>query len=196
MTREDLNGKNFQEIEPMLTQELNDYKTIVDGVMDIEELTKMEETLMEEAKKYDEYLNSVEYDLPERVEHNNTNYSRNEVAKFITRALNKMEVEWSQTLGLFELVNLWRTKDMSKIASKAYDSTLRVLNQVKYKGYDEWNEILAVNKFLSSCHSAYSLDTSWNILISEKHNAIMQRAELLRKEDGIVDEAQIVMEGV
>lgn len=194
MTREDLNGKNYQEIEPMLTQDLNEYKKKVDGIMTMNELLKAEQELMEEAQKYDEYLNTVVYDLPERVEYEGENYSRNQVAKFIINALNKNEVEWSQTLGLYGLVNLWKNKDLTKISNKPYDSTLRVLNQVKYKGYNEWLEILIVNKFFSSCHNEYSLDTAYNILISEKHNVLLDRLKLIEKEEGIVDENETVMQ--
>lgn len=194
MTREDFNGKNYQEVEPMLAQDLNEYKDKVNEMMTMEELMAAEQTLMEEAQRYDEYLNTVEYDLPERIDFEGENYSRNQVAKFIINALNKNEVEWSQTLGLYELVNLWKNKDLVKIANKAYDSTLRVLNQVKYKGYNEWLEILVVNKFLSGCHNAYSLDTAYNILLSEKHNSLLDRAKLIEKAEGVVDENEVVMQ--
>lgn len=193
MTREDLNGKVYGEVEPMLDAELNAYREKINTVMTIEELSEEEQILMKEAQQYDEYLNSVEYDLPDGVEFDGR-YTRNDISKIIINALCKMEVEWSQTLGLYDLTNLWRNKDMAKIPNKAYDSTLRVLNQVKYKGYDEWKGILATNKFLASCHNEYSLDTSWNVLISEKHNAIMQRAELIRKENNVINETDVVMQ--
>lgn len=193
MTREDLNGKNYAEVEPMLEEELAVYKAKVNEMMTIEELLDAEKVLMEEAQAYDEYLDTVSYELPNDVDYGGKHYSRNEIAKFIIRSLNKLEVEWSQTLGLFELVELWRNNDLKKIQNKAYDSTLRILNQVKYKGYDEWRDILATNVFLSGCHNAYQLDTSWNILISEKHNCLMDRSELIRKDNNIVDEREVVM---
>lgn len=190
MTREDLNGKNYSEVEPMLEAELNSFKERIDQIMDIDELSKEEEILMKEAREYDEYLNTVEYELPDNVDFDG-HYSRNDIAKVIINALGKLEVEWSQTLGLYELVTLWKNKDMNKISNKAYDNTLRVLNQVRYKGYDEWKGILATNKFLASCHNAYSLDTGWNVLISEKHNVIMQRVELIQKQNNVIDEQNV-----
>lgn len=190
MTREDLNGKAYAEVEPLLGNELNVYKQRIDEIMSLDELSKEEEVLMEEAQKYDEYLDTVEYELPDSVEFDGK-YSRNDIAKIIINALGKMEVEWSQTLGLYELVTLWKNKDMNKISNKAYDSTLRVLNQVRYKGYDEWKGILATNKFLASCHNAYSLDTGWNVLISEKHNVIMQRVELIQKQNNVINEQDV-----
>lgn len=191
MTRQDLNGKNYNEVEPILTQELNEYKEKVNQMMTVDDILKAEEELMADAKAYDEYLTGVTYELPNGVDYDGDHFSRNDCAKIIMGAINKLEVEWAQTLGLYELVKLWKNKDLATIANKAYDSTLRVLNQVKYKGFDEWRNILAVNAFLAQCHNAYSLDTAYNILISEKHNALMDREKLLQKKDNVVDEQSI-----
>ena len=192
MNRQDFNGKTPQELEQMFDEELKTYKETIDAMMDVESLMEAESKLMEEAQEYDKYLDTVEYPLPEKVEFDNDNYSRNDIAKFIVRALNKMEVDWAATLGLYELNKLWRTKDMSTIMYKPFDSTLRVLGQIKYKGVDEWKDMLAVNKFLSECHAEYTLDTNYNILISKKHNCIMERYNLIQKENNVVDEATIV----
>lgn len=193
MVREDLNGKTYQEVEPMLENELKEFKDKINSIMTIEELVAEEKTLMEEAQKYDEYLSNVVYTLPDGVDFDG-HFSRNDIAKVIMASLDKMEVEWSQTLGLYELYELWKNKDMKTIPNKAYDSTLRILNQVRYKGQTERKGILATNKFLTACHNAYSLDTGWNVLISEKHNAIMQRGELLQKQNNMIDEHEVLME--
>ena len=194
MTRQDLNGKLYADVEQVLGAELDAYVKRVNEIMDVEGLYALEQELMKEAEEYDAYLNSVEYTLPEDTTYDNTRYTRNEVAKFVLTYLNKVEVEWSHTLGLFELYNLWRNKDFVKISQKAFDSTLRILNQVKYKGYTEWKEILVVNSYLSQCHNEYSLDTAWNILISEKHNAIMDRVKLIQREQNVIDEQEVLME--
>lgn len=194
MTRQDLNGRVYAEVENVLAAELDAYVKQVNEIMDVEPLMKLEEDLMKEAEEYDAYLNGVEYALPENTNFDGDHYSRNDVAKYILSALNKVEVEWSHTLGLFELYNLWRNKDFVKISQKAFDSTLRILNQVKYKGYTEWKEILVVNSYLSQCHNEYSLDTAWNILISEKHNAIMDRVKLIQRQQNVIDEQDILNE--
>lgn len=194
MTRQDLNGKLYTEVEATLAEQLDQYVEKVNEQMELEDLLLMEKELMEEAKAYDDYLSSVEYELPENTTFDNTTYSRNEVAKYILGALSKMDVEWQYTQGLFELYNLWRNKDFVKISQKAFDSTLRLLNQVKYKGYTEWKEILVVNSYLAQCHNEYSLDTAWNILISEKHNAILKRMELVAKQNNVVDEEALPTE--
>ena len=54
--------------------------------------------------------------------------------------------------------------------------------------------MLAVNKFLAECHSEYTLDTNFNILLSKKHNCILERYELVQKKDGVVDESTVVQQ--
>lgn len=192
MNRQDFNGKTPQELEQMFEGELKTYKETIDAMMTLEELMDAEQKLMEEAQEYDKYLDTVEYPLVDKVEFDGSNYSRNDLAKIIMSAISKMEVEWANTLGLYEMYNIWKNKDMSSVAYKVFDSTLRVLNQVKYKGPQEWKDMLAVNKFLAECHADYTLDTNFNVLISKKHNCILERYELVQKENNVVDEAAVV----
>lgn len=191
MTRQDLNGKLYAEVESVLGEELNKYIEKVNEVMTIEGLQAMEQELMKEAQEYDEYLKTVVYKLPDDVEFKGQRYTRNQVAKFILSALNRLEVEWQFTLALDDLFDLWGNKDFTEISQGAFDSTLRFLNQLKYKGRTDVKEILVTNQYLSQCHNEYSLDTAWNILISEKHNAIMNRMKLVEKEQNVVDEKEL-----
>ena len=133
MNRQDFNGKTPQELEQMFDGELKTYKETIDAMMTPEELMEAEQKLMEEAQEYDKYLDTVEYPLVDKVELDGSNYSRNDLAKIIMSAISKMEVEWANTLGLFELYNIWKNKDMASVAYKVFDSTLRVLNQVNTK---------------------------------------------------------------
>lgn len=194
MTRQDLNGKLYEEVEVVLTGELEAYKAQVDQLMSEEELLKVEADLMKEAKEYEDYLKTVEYELPEDVEFKGERYTRPRVAKFILNALNRLEVEWQYSLGLDDLFDLWGNKDFVKITQGAFDSTLRLLNQLKYKGRTDIREILVVNQYLSQCHNEYSLDTAWNILINEKHHAILQRMDLVRKQNNVIDEHEVLNE--
>ena len=68
MTRQDLNGKLYTEVESVLGEELNKYVEKVNEVMTIEGLEAMEQELMKEAQEYEEYLKTVVYKLPDDVE--------------------------------------------------------------------------------------------------------------------------------
>lgn len=194
MTRQDLNGKLYSDVEQVLGAELDAYVKQVNEIMDVEGLLALEQELMKEAQEYEEYLKTVVYKLPDDCEFKNQRYTRVQVAKFVISALSRLEVEWQYTLGLDDLFDLWGNKDFVEISQGAFDSTLRLLNQLKYKGRTDIREILVVNAYLSQCHNEYSLDTAWNILISEKHNAIMDRVKLIQREQNVIDEQEVLME--
>lgn len=190
MKREDLNKLNLPDIEKALTDELTEYKNRISNIMDIDELLKEEEALMEESKAYDEYLKTVQYDIPAEIEYDGQTFTKDQICKFIEDAINTLEVEWSATLGIYELIKYWRTINNS-ISNKVYDSSIRALSQVRYSGFDNCLHGLVINKFLSTCHDLYSYDASWNILISEKHNSILAQGELIRKDNNIISESEV-----
>ena len=127
----------------------------------------------------DSRLNTVTYELPESIEFENKHYSRKDIISKIIYFLNKIEVKWEHTLGMYQLVALWKGDNFTEIPYRAYDSTLRCLNQVTFKGMQEWTDILAVNEYLSIAHNEYSLDTGMLIFYSECHNALMDRMKEL-----------------
>ena len=122
-------------------------------------------------------------------EYNGKRYTKKEIVAKIVYFLNKLEVKWEQTLGLYQLVTMWKSDDFNKIPYRVYDSTLRCLNQVTFKGLSEWTDILAANEYLSNCHNEYSLDTGMLIYLSECHNALMNKMKELEPQDESVPEA-------
>ena len=182
MKREDLQGKEFSELNEILQQESVLFSDSLKAVESVEELMNMEIELLDEMKEYDGHLDSVEYELPEQIEMDGQTYSKNDIANQIIYFLNKSEVEFQYTLGMYQLVTLWKNKSMKTIKYKEYDSTLRCLNTVKFKGYNEWKDILAVNEYMTACHQGYSTDTAWMYFLSDKHNSIMNRIKELDPE--------------
>lgn len=177
----ELKKKTYKEVGEELEKALNEFKETVSKVNDQETLDKMEEDLMNEQKEYDAYLKTVEYVLPDEVEFDGVRFTKNIVAKLVIEFLNRAEVDWSYTLGYFQLVQMWKSKDLKTIEYAAFDSTLRMLNNLKFKGYTDWRNILAVNEYMKGCHEPYSIDTSYMIFLNEKHQAIMDRVTLIQK---------------
>ena len=177
----ELKTKSYSEVAETLEKALNEFKEEVSKVTDVDALGKMEEELMDEQKVYDEYIKTVEYTLPDGVDYDNEHFSKNAIAKLVVEFLNRSEVDWQYTLGLFQLVGMWKSKDLKTIEYGAFDSTLRLLNQLKFKGYSDWRNILAVNEYMKGCHEPYSIDTSYAIFLTQKHQAIMDRTTLVQK---------------
>ena len=176
-----LKTKTYKEVTQELEEALNEYKEEVGKVTDIEVLNKMEEDLMTEQKAADEYLKSVEYPLPEAAEYDGERFTKNKIAKLVVEFLNRAEVDWQYTLGYFQVTQMWKAQDLKTIDYNAFDSTLRMLNQLKFKGYTDWRNILAVNEYMKGCHEPYSIDTSYNIYLAQKHQAIMDRTTMITK---------------
>jgi hypothetical protein len=171
----------YKEATETLEKELKEYKEELDKINDVDALNKKEEELMEEQKAADKYIKSVKYVLPEAVTYDNERFTKNAIAKLVVEFLNRSEVEWKFTLGLFQLVQLWKSKDIKDVSYNEFDSTLRLLNQLKFKGFTDWRNILAVNEYMKGCHEPYSIDTSYLIFLNEKHQAIMNRSTLVQK---------------
>lgn len=179
----ELKEKTYEEVSKDLEQRLEEFKESVSKIKDQETLNTLEKELLEDQKAFDEYIKTVKYTLPEAAEYDGERFTKNAIAKIVAEFLNRSEVEWSYTLGLFQLVKLWKTKDLVEIEYSAFDSTLRLLNNLKFKGYTDWRNILAVNEYMKGCHEPYSIDTSYMIYLSQKHQEILNRMTLVEKRE-------------
>lgn len=179
MTKEFLLEHSLEECSTQFDNELKEYQDLVNTIDSVEKLEEMEQEVMKEQDDVNAYLRTVQYQLPDKVVFDGENYTRKEIATKTVYFLNKKEVEWKYTLGLYQLVKFWKSENPTTIDYGAYDSTLRLLNQVSFKGFSEWRDILACNEYFKVAHEMYTKDTSWLIFESEKHNYLMQRMQLL-----------------
>jgi hypothetical protein len=189
INREDFNGKKYEEMVPVMQEKLNEYKTMVDAFETINQCTAEEQVLMASMDEVDNRLNTVTYTLPDSIDFGGKHYSRKDIIASVVYFLNKIEVKWEHTLGMYQLVALWKGDNFTEIPYRAYDSTLRCLNQVTFKGMQEWTDILAVNEYLSVAHNEYSLDTGILIFYSECHNILMNRMKELNPQDTAVPDS-------
>lgn len=175
INREDFNGKTYDEMLQAMQADLVLYKEQVAKFENIDECNAEEQVIMASMDEVQEKLSIIKYELPKEVEYEGKKYSKKDIASKVIYFLNKLEVKYEQTLGLFQLVSMWKSENFKEIPYNVYDSTLRCLNQVTFKGYTEWNDILVVNEYLSKCHNEYSLDTGMLLYLSECHNTVMNR---------------------
>ena len=177
--REDFNGKTYDEMLAAMQADLVTYADTVAAFTTVDECTAEEQVLMGSMDEVQKRLNEVTYELPASTEYGGKKYSKKDVVAKIIYLLNKLEVKWEQTLGLYQLVTMWKSEDFKQIPYHVYDSTLRCLNTVTFKGLQEWTDILVVNAYLATCHNEYSLDTGSLLYFSECHNIVMNRMKEL-----------------
>lgn len=170
--REELVGKSQQEIEKMLESDIQAFQVEVTELADEAATIDKEQELMSLMNENEEHLKSVQYSVAENAEYDGTTYNKKTVCGMIADFIASQEVEWSYTLGLFELCKIWKSCPET-IQYHAYDSTLRILGGLKYKGIESWRKILTVNAFLGSCHAEYVRDTAYMIYLSNLHNVVI-----------------------
>lgn len=170
--REDLIEKTQEEMHSMLGADVQEFTVKVAELATEEEVLKCEEELIVAMADNDTYLKSIEYNVEETCEFDDTVYNAKTICKHISDFIETSEVEWSYTLGLYELTKFWKNIPKT-IPYHVYDSTLRILGGLKYKGREQWRRILTINTFLGSCHNEYVKDTSYMIYLSNLHNVVI-----------------------
>lgn len=179
--RDDLAGKTQQEIEAMLDADIQAYVVEVMEIADTTTILEKEKGIMALMEENDARLKTVEYTIPDDCTFDNQNFNKKTISDYIVDFINTQEVDWNYTLGLYELVKIWKNKDLEKIKYPAYDSTLRILGQCKYKGFESWKKIMAINAFMNKCHDEYVRDTAYMIYLSTLHNALLDAMKKLEE---------------
>ncbi len=175
-------GETPQQFAERLQKQLDEYKSQVANIKTKEGLDDEEKLCNDELDKYEAYLKETAYVLAESVDYDGTHFTKRDITTAILYFLNKVEVKWDYTLGLYELSKLWR-KNIEQITFHQMDSTLRTLDQVQFKGYKEWKDILAINEFFKNNNDEFSIDTAGLIYLHQRHNAVMDQQELIKTID-------------
>lgn len=187
-----LNEQDFEKIGQLLEA---DVVTFTDEISDLttEELKEKEAELMETFKENETYLSEVQYELASSVEYDGTNVKRSDIASKVIGFLNRIEVPFQASLGLYQCIRFWKTAGATpdtKIPYGAYDSTLRLLGQLKFKGETDCFDILVVNNWFATAHDGYKRDNIWTQYLSAKHQAIMTALENLEKANAEAEATQ------
>lgn len=181
LNREELLAKeNLQEIAKELEADIALYTEELSG-MNREALKQAENDLMKVFDANDEYISGVEYELPDEIEYDGRKIKRAEITTKIVSFLNRIEVQFQATLGLYQCIRFWKTRGTGKVPYGAFDSTLRMLGTLKFKGEQDCFDILVTNNWFTAAHDQYSRDNIWTQYLHARHQAIMQTLEALDK---------------
>lgn len=149
-------------------------KEFEDSLKDLtlDELKAKEQEIIKEAEQTDEEVKNTEFELPKE------NYRA--VAEAIRLILDKETVQWQYTLGLVAMYDFWNPEVRPKtVLYPMLDGTLRTLGNQTFKGYAEWAAVVAVNKYFEPLREKY-VETSEKVYdVAAKHNAIMDKMNLL-----------------
>lgn len=190
--------KNFDNEIRKLTNESVSNPTSIDEAMKkkdemtesfINELKQIDLDIDKEQADFDEYLKKQEYELPtEDVEFEGRKWKVQQIMQKIIYHLNRNEQSFVYVAGLHALVTIWKRAELSKIPYGVYDSTLRILGQLKYKGDAEWVEIMVINTYLQRAHEAYTRDIAMMHTLADMRSHVDSMIQLYMKgvgDDGI-----------
>lgn len=176
--REEIKGLSTDEIAKKFQEIVDNYRKEVDD-MPIEKCQEEEKQVIELMNKWDEVLKDIHYDLPkEIVNPAGVKVAKNAVGKYICEMLNKVECEFSYTLGYYQLY-IWWSKPKSEIQYHTLDSTLHVLGSgLRFRGPHQWEQILTINEYFKPLHDQYSKDNMITYLYSMCHNALLDKMKI------------------
>ena len=179
LPKEEKKSETAQEMAERLQKEVDAYKEMVSTINSQEKLDELEKEMMKEYDDYEAYIKDVRYQLPESTVFEGKTFSEADVAGKIIYFISKIEQSWQYVLGLYELCKMWKNPTFTEINFGALDSTLRLLDQCKFKGMTEWRDILIVNEYMKALHEQYAKDTTRHIAIAQKHDSIVKRRDLI-----------------
>lgn len=187
-------NKPVEQIREELQNDSAEFVVAVEQ-MSMDELNAQEAELINALNEYDKYLDEVVYELPNGAEYDGKKFNKAKIAQNVVKFINRQEVDWQYTLGMLQLVRYWenieREDKKSVIAYKAYDSTLRILGQTKFKGVNDWLDILAINEFVSKPHDQYTIDTSYLIYLSKLHSTVLDKMQKLENPELIMESENV-----
>lgn len=181
--------ENTKETAEACEETVKKYQAWVEQ-QDEESLKKEEQDIIAIIEEHENFLKNKEYPLGKKVEFDGKIYAKAKVAQFIRDIINKREVEYSFTLGLYQMYKYWENPGES-IPYPTLDSTIRTLENggTKFRGVNEWEKILVINEYFKTNNQDMTTDYLESIYYAHLHNAIITRLQLIapvENEEGAV----------
>ena len=186
LTREEISGMTMEEMQKAMMADVVTFTEYVDSKKDVQELKELEEKLMDVFKENDEYLSKISYTLPDETEYDEIKVSRTDLDRKIVYLLNKLEVEFRATLGVYQAIKFWKSS-VKEIPYNVFDSTLRLLGTLKFKGENECFDVIVINNWFTNAHEQYLRDNAYTQYLAAYHQAIMTAMEKLNEDGKIRD---------
>lgn len=169
--------ENNAETARLCEKKVEEYKEYIKD-MTVEELKQEEQFIIEIIEAYEKKLHEKEYELGKKCKFEDKTYLAKVVWGYIRDILNKREVEYSYTLGLYQLYRYWENPGET-IKYPVLDSTLRTLqSQDRFKGISEWEKILVINEYFKQNNSDMTLDYLQDIFYAHLHSSILDKLKI------------------
>lgn len=167
-------------------KQLNEF-TVKLETMTLAELEAIEAEVIKECDEANAEAAKVEFELPSK--------GYKEAAEAMRYFLNKQSVRWEYTMGLLTMYETWAEKKPKKVNFPTVDSTLRLLGDMQFTGYEEWKKVNVINAYFAPIREEYIKVTEHVYYLAAKHNAIMDKLDKINMPtEGFAEEQPIKVE--
>ena len=133
----------------------------------LEQLLALEEDIIKKKEEAQKKAEETEWDVPEE------GYKK--AAEALHRMLSKVSVNWNMATIMYEMFNLWSPdKKPDKMEYAAFDATLRQLNSIEYKGYEELSDVVTVNEYFKNFYDKYQELTLGIHFAAQEHSNVLE----------------------
>lgn len=148
---------------------------------DAQALLEEEKIWIDKMNEFETFINDVKYKLPDSTVFDGTEFPKADVAKRIRAILDNAEIQFSFTLGHYEVYKFWKSPNKN-IKHKVLEATLNILgNGGKYKGFKEWENILIVDSYFKPIYDTdYQNNNLDRMMYTALHNAVLDELKLLQ----------------
>lgn len=174
---EDLSKYTEEDLKHTYIELNKQFKEKVDKIDSKEELEKLEEEAIALFDKHEEHIQNVKYALPKSIELDGKRHVKSAILKSVSSFLKRHSVKFQYVYGMYNACKFWESSP-EEVNYKMLDGTLRMLEQLEYKGSD-WEEIIKVSLFFNKVNDEYSKDMSRTLFIADRHNIILERMQLV-----------------
>lgn len=179
INREDYINRDRNEVMNEFQKIIDDYDAYIKD-MNLEQCKEEEKRVMDIMDEYDKIQLNIEYDLPKSCVFagSTQEVSRKTIGKFIMELLEKVDCEYTYTLGYYELYMWWK-EPKAKISYNNLNSTLQVLgNNMRFRGPHQWQMILSINEYFKPLHNAYIIDNMITHLYGTCHSKLLDKMKI------------------
>lgn len=139
----------------------------------LEELKAIEVEIVKEADENDKKLAELKFDLPAE--------GYKEAAEAIREFLNKQVVKWQYTLGMKNMYEFFDPNVRpTDIPYPMFDTVLRTLGALEFKGYDEWCAVININNYVEPLREKYVAAAESIYEIAERHNDVINAIDKIQ----------------
>lgn len=139
----------------------------------LEELQAIEVEIVKEADENDKRLAELKFPMPSE--------GYKEAAEAIRMLLNKQTVKWQFTLGMKNMYDFF-TPDTrpAEVPYPLLDSVLRTLGSMEFTGYEQWNAVILIDKYVKPLNKQYIEAAESIYKIAERHNDVINAIDKIQ----------------